>query len=130
MPVEVVVVVVVVPMEDQQQVWMEYHRVLGHAWGRRMVLALKERFYWPGMWRAVEKWQWTCSECLVGSLGMGESLPLKGVSTSYPWESLAVDLLSVGRSGDVSPYVLVAIDLFSRFAFAVPTKDQMVAMAA
>ncbi|XP_048836044.1 uncharacterized protein LOC125711303 [Brienomyrus brachyistius] len=121
---------VVVPEKQRQQVWLEYHRALGHARGRRMVLALQERFYWPGMRRDVEQRQRGCQECLIGSRGKGEPLPLGGINTSYPWEVLAVDYLSMGRPGDTYPYVLVAIDLFSRFAFAVPTRDQTAATAA
>uniref|UniRef100_A0A3B3RCC0 Gypsy retrotransposon integrase-like protein 1 n=1 Tax=Paramormyrops kingsleyae TaxID=1676925 RepID=A0A3B3RCC0_9TELE len=120
---------VVVPEGERRQVWQEYHRALGHARGRRMVLALRERFHWPGLRRDVEKWQQDCEECLVGSRGKGGSPPFSGLQTSYPWEVLAVDYLSLGRPGDPYPYVLVAIDVFSRFAFAVPTRDQTAATA-
>lgn len=47
--------------------------------------------------------------------------PLCTVESSYPWDTLALDYLSMQRPGDIHLYILVIVDLFSRFAFAVPT---------
>lgn len=39
-------------------------------------------------------------------------------------EDLAVNFLSLGRPEDRYPYILVMTNLFSKYAVAVPTKDQ------
>lgn len=46
------------------------------------------------------------------------------ISTIYPFEVVGVDYLSLGCPGDLYPYIQVITDLFSKFALAVPTKDQ------
>lgn len=121
---------VVVPHAMRPAVWQDYHEALGHARGRRLVRALQIRFFWPGMKLDVETWEKECPRCLVGSLGRSEYSPLCSIKTCYPWEIIAVDFLSLGRPWDAYPYVLVAVDLFSRYAFAVPTRDQTAETAA
>lgn len=46
--------------------------------------------------RDVQQWQKECWECP----GKGESLPHGASPTSYPWEILAVNFLSLGRPGE------------------------------
>ncbi|KAF7642910.1 hypothetical protein LDENG_00248420 [Lucifuga dentata] len=43
---------------------------------------------------------------------------------SYPFEVVGVDYFSLGRPEDAYPYILVMTDLFSKYALAVPVKDQ------
>lgn len=102
-----------VPVGERKQVWQEFHQALGHVRGRRLIGALKERVFWPGLTCDVEQWQKACPECLVGGPGRGESVPLGAIPASYPWEILAVDFLSLGRPMDSYPYLLTAIDVFS-----------------
>lgn len=49
---------------------------------------------------------------------------------SYPLETVSIDFLSLGRHGDTYPYLLVITDLFSKYGWAVPTKDQTAATTA
>lgn len=44
---------VVVPHNERQQLWKEFHEALGHARGRRMAKALQHQFFWPGLRRDV-----------------------------------------------------------------------------
>uniref|UniRef100_A0A667XMX4 Integrase catalytic domain-containing protein n=1 Tax=Myripristis murdjan TaxID=586833 RepID=A0A667XMX4_9TELE len=50
--------------------------------------------------------------------------PLLPIESSYPLETVAMDYLSLGRAGDHYQYILVMTDLFSRYSWAVPTRDQ------
>lgn len=60
----------------------------------------------------------------------GPRAPLCSIESGYPWETLALDYLSLQRPGDSHQYILVMVDLFSRFTFAVPTTDQTAATTA
>lgn len=60
----------------------------------------------------------------MGRAGQQEKASLHPVVSQYPFEILAMDYLSLGRVNDSHPYILVITDLFSRYAFAVPTRDQ------
>ncbi|XP_041961809.1 uncharacterized protein LOC121720042 [Alosa sapidissima] len=118
------VTAVVVPVADRRQVWTRYREALGHAKGYRLLAALRERVFWNGMNRDNRRWVRECTQCCLNSNVEGPRAPLCSIDSSYPWETLALDYLSLNRAGDRYPYILVIVDLFSRFAFAVPTKDQ------
>ena len=59
-----------------------------------------------------------------GKLGAPPKAPLCPIPSSYPFETVALDFLSLGRPSDTYQYILVITDLFSRYVLAVPTKDQ------
>ena len=50
--------------------------------------------------------------------------PMQSLVTSFHWEVGALDYLSLGRPNDSYPYILVMTDAFSKYAIAVPTRDQ------
>ena len=60
----------------------------------------------------------------MSKAGPEQRAPLKSIVSSYPFKVVGLDYLSLGRPTDVYPYILVMTDLFSRYAFAIPTKDQ------
>lgn len=115
---------IVVPVAERRGLWTQYHKALGHARGSRLLTALRERLFWVGMGRDNHRWGRECPQCILSSASEGPRAPLCSIQTSYPWETLALDYLSLNRPGDHYQYILVMVDLFSRFAFAVPTTDQ------
>lgn len=115
---------VVIPVDQARQLWEEYHKAAGHASGDRMVSLLRRRFYWVGMSRSARAWANECMNCILGKRGTQPKAPLCSLSPSYPFEIVALDFLSLGRPFDTYPYVLVITDVFSRYALAVPTRDQ------
>lgn len=50
--------------------------------------------------------------------------PLYLIHVSFPLEVVAMDFLLLGRPPDAYPNILVMMDLFTRYAWAVPTRDQ------
>ncbi|XP_051279483.1 uncharacterized protein K02A2.6-like [Dicentrarchus labrax] len=50
--------------------------------------------------------------------------PLNPFTVSYPLEVVGLDFLSLGRPTDTYQNILVATDLFTRFSWAIPTRDQ------
>lgn len=65
-----------------------------------------------------------CNQCAQNQPRREVRAPLQSIVTSYPLEIVAIDFLSLGRDQDTHPYILVMTDLFTRFAWAVPTRDQ------
>lgn len=115
---------VIVPRQETSSVWRQYHNRMGHPSSERTLAALRQRCYWPKMAEDVKRWTETCSQCVCAKAGPEVRAPLIPISTSYPFEVVGVDYLSLGRPGDLYPYILVMTDLFSKYALAVPTKDQ------
>lgn len=117
----------VVPFGRTNALWQDYHRSAGHASPEKVLSILRRRFFWVCMGKAVHAWTTECPTCVVSKAGPEQRAPLKSIESSYPFEVVGLDYLSLGRPGDVYPYILVMTDLFSRYAFAVPTKDQTAA---
>ena len=106
-----------------RSIWEEYHIAAGHAHGDKMMSLLRRRFFWVGMSASARAWTTECTTCVVGKLGQQPKAPLCPIPSSFPFETVALDLLSLGRPVDPYQYIVVITDLFSRYALAVPTKD-------
>lgn len=115
---------IVVPESQARALWEDYHKAAGHPNGDRMMSLLRRRFYWTGMSRNARAWSAECITCVVGKAGAQPKAPLCSIPSSYPFETVAIDYLTLGRPADTYQYILVITDLFSRYALAVPTKDQ------
>uniref|UniRef100_A0A3P9LBQ0 Integrase catalytic domain-containing protein n=1 Tax=Oryzias latipes TaxID=8090 RepID=A0A3P9LBQ0_ORYLA len=82
------------------------------------------------MARDVTDWTNACLQCVCAKRGPEVRAPLMSITTSYPFEVVGLDYLSLGRPEDRWPCILVMTDLFSKYAQAVPTKDQSAATTA
>lgn len=114
----------IVPKQEANGVWRAYHDGMGHPSSERTLAALRKRCYWPRMTQDVKEWTEICLQCVCAKAGLEVRAPLLPITTSYPFEVVGVDYLSLGRPDDQYPYILVMTDLFSKYALAVPTRDQ------
>lgn len=121
---------ILVPTSYAETLWREYHEKGGHPSAERTLTILWKRYFWPGMRRDSTAWASHCPRCVLYKAGPEVRAPLVPIETSYPFHLVGIDFLSLGRPGDPYPYVLVMTDLFSKFAIAVPTKDQTAATTA
>lgn len=115
---------ILVPEAEAHTVWRDYHRAAGHANHDRTLSLLRRRFFWPLMSRDCNEFARECAQCAICKAGPEVRAPLQSIQSTYPFEVVGLDYLSLGRSGDAYPYILVITDLFSRYAVAVPTRDQ------
>uniref|UniRef100_A0A1A8L5P6 Gypsy retrotransposon integrase-like protein 1 n=1 Tax=Nothobranchius pienaari TaxID=704102 RepID=A0A1A8L5P6_9TELE len=115
---------VLIPKGEAQEVWRQYHNEMGHPGSARTLAALRQRCYWPRMMEEVKEWTESCPVCICSKAGPEVRAPLVPIQTSYPFEVVGMDYLSLGRPEDRYPYILVITDLFSKYAVAAPTRDQ------
>ena len=87
---------------------------------RKDILSLKERFYWPGHAKDVQEWCSSCPKCA------GRKTPSREVSTGYPMQIVAVDIVGPISPGETTNrYILVASDYFTKWvdAYAIPNQE-------
>ena len=91
-----------------------------------MLQKLKERFYWPGHFNALQDWCQTCPECATRKLKVPrQRAPLGTITAGYPTQIMAVDLLGpLPESDNGNSYVMVVGDYFTRWMEALPIPNQ------
>lgn len=111
------------PAERHKEVWEKYHEAAAHAGVEKTLSRIRRFFYWPSMEEEVREFQLGCAACGLRDRNRPRA-PLHPVIVSYPLEVVALDFLTLGRPTDRYQNILVMTDLFTRYAWAVPTKDQ------
>ena len=114
----------VLPTKYRKDVLKTLHNEVGHPGKERTVKLARERFYWPGMSSEIEKWTERCDRCLRRKSPMNEKAPLVNVLTTYPLELVCFDYLTLEPSKGGISNILIITDHFTKFALAVPTKNQ------
>ena len=119
----------VVPRTLREEIMQELHAgpLEGHLGVDKTVAKIKERFYWPGMYRDVEQWIRTCASCATRKSAPQQNRgPLQTIKTGYPFQVVAVDILGPLVESDAgNSYILVAGDYFTKWmeAYAIPNQE-------
>ncbi|KAI2650219.1 Transposon Tf2-6 polyprotein [Labeo rohita] len=109
----------------QEEIWQQYHEALAHAGIERTLTRVRYHFFWPKMEEVVRGFHSGCIACsLQKEKNSCKALNLNPISVSCPLEIIALEFLSLGRPNDIYQNILVMINMFTRYAWAVPTKDQ------
>ena len=114
----------VLPKCYRNDVLKGLHNDIGHPGRDRTVSLLRERFFWPGMTKDAEEWIENCDRCVRRKFGSDIRAPLVNVDTSYPLELVCMDYLTLEPSKGGICNILVITDHFTKFAMAIPTKNQ------
>jgi transposase InsO family protein len=101
------------------------HEELGHL-GREKTLAVsQERFFWIGLAKAVSEHVRCCLRCLASkSTNIHQKAPLHPIYTSRALEMITIDFLSLEESKGGYANILVITDHFTKYAIAIPTRNQ------
>ena len=81
----------VVPRTLREEIMQELHAgpLEGHLGVDKTVAKIKERFYWPGMYRDVEQWIRTCASCATRKSAPQQNRgPLQTIKTGYRISSI------------------------------------------
>ena len=119
----------IIPKSLQDKVLQMLHEGLGggHLGTEKMLLRLKERFYWPGHYTDVTDWCRSCSPC---SSRKGPTTnrraPLQNIKAGYPLQMIATDIMGpFPKSATGNTHILVVSDYFTRWAeaYAIPNLE-------
>ena len=102
----------------------ELHNKFGHPGRERTYSLIRDRFYWNGMFKDIDNWIKACHRCLRRKVPTNQRAELVNIETTYPLELVCMDYLSLEESKGGYPYILVITDHFTRFAQAIPTRNQ------
>ena len=113
----------VLPLSSRREVLHHLHDDMGH-FGRDRVLNLaRSRFYWPGMMSEISTYISECESCLKRK-GKDPVAELVNMTSSQPMELVCMDFLCLEQSSGGYSNILVLTDYFTRYAMAVPTRNQ------
>ena len=99
------------------------HDDMGHQGRDKTTSLIRDRFYWYGMTKDIEEHVRNCHRCICRKTPVDRA-PLVNINTYQPLELVCMDFLSLETSKGGFQSILVITDHFTRYAVAVPTKNQ------
>ena len=113
----------VVPSSHQARAMSGVHEELCHSGHQTTLRLARQRFFWPFMASMIERKCKNCERC-VRRKAIPEKAPLHSIQTTYPMELLCMDFLSLEPDSSGTKDILVMTDHFTKYAIAIPTKNQ------
>uniref|UniRef100_A0A3Q3JNV5 Gypsy retrotransposon integrase-like protein 1 n=1 Tax=Monopterus albus TaxID=43700 RepID=A0A3Q3JNV5_MONAL len=114
----------VLPEQYRSRALEGLHDEIGHLGPERVLSLARARVYWPRMKASVEKKCQACERCFRRKAQPQRAAPMVNIKTTYPLELVCMDYLSIEPDNRDTRNILVITDHFTKFAVAVPTKDQ------
>jgi hypothetical protein len=119
----------IAPREIREGILQELHagELGGHLGEEKTLGKVKQRFYWPGMQKDVERWCRTCEACATRKTAPKKNRsPLQTIQAGYPMQVVGVDIMGpLPESEAGNSYVLVASDYFTKWVevYAIPNQE-------
>lgn len=115
----------VLPSVLKSQLLEAVHDLMGHQGGDRTIQLAWSRCYWPGMHREIDTYVKNCSRCTLAKMPRRKiHAPMGNLLASRPLEVVAIDFTQLEKAADGRESVLVMTDVFTKYTWAVPTRDQ------
>ena len=100
------------------------HDEAGHQERDPTLSLMKSRFDWPGMDGDIEKYVRNCPRCIMRKAQGKTAAKLVVVDSTYPMDLVCMDFLSLEMFAGGNEHILVITDHFTRYAQAIPTRNQ------
>ena len=113
----------VIPKSHRNWALYGVHDEVGHRGAQTTLRLARQRFFWPFMSNDIEEKCQTCERC-VRRKTSPQKAPMASIQVSSPLELVCMDFLSIEPDGKGVKDVLVITDHFTKYAIAVPTKNQ------
>ena len=111
----------IVPFSYMVSLATQFHIDYGHLGRNKLLSLIYEELWNPRVNQIVSDICRSCPHCQVSKTGTNIARPpMLKISSSFPYELLAVDLLQLPRTSRNNGYCLVAIDHYSKFINVVP----------
>ncbi len=119
----------VVPLSQQPVMLRAAHDAMGHPGVECMMSLLHAHVFFPDMQLHAQHYIRVCEACKLFS-AKAEAADVEHYTASAPFELLHMDFLKLDPCKGGIKNVLVVVDHFTRFAWAIPTRNQTAAMTA
>ena len=113
----------VIPTDVRTEILDSIHNDMGHLGRDRTLDLLQQRCFWPGLYTSVDTWIKKCDRCIRRKT-LPQRAPLVSIESHYPLQLVCMDYLSLERSSGGYENILVMVDHYSKFAVAIPTRNQ------
>lgn len=124
---------IVVLMSMRGQIFNAFHgtKLVGHFGKEKILLTMKQKYYWPGMVNDIDNWCRACKPCarMKDKWGLGK-IPLKKEIHGECWSRIGMDIIGPfpesedrGNGRGRNKYVLVVVDFFTKWAEGYPLVD-------
>ncbi len=118
--------VLVLPRGLRKMVMHEIHAgyTSGHPGITRMTKLVKQRFYWVGMKKDIDKWIKCCFRCVIAKRGPGRGkAPMQVEISGAPFDRCSFDIIGpLPQTARGNRFILTVVDYFSKWAegYALP----------
>ena len=114
----------VVPLSLRPLVYRGIHDEVGHLGSERGVALARSRFYWYRMEDDIKAYCQKCVRCVLRKTPPPRAAYMSSLQSSDPMDLLCIDFLKVDADRWNRTNILVVTDHFTRFARAIPTRNQ------
>ncbi|RXN37405.1 Retrovirus-related Pol polyprotein from transposon 412 [Labeo rohita] len=112
------------PVALRGTVLKSLHDDMGHMGMERTLDLVRTRFFWPKMSSSVEEKIKTCERCVRRKAFPEKAAEMVSIKTTRPLELVCMDFLSLEPDKSNTKDILVITDHFTKYAVAVPTRNQ------
>jgi len=106
------------------------HDDMGHMGRDKTLSVLRERMYWPNMSNDVDQHLRSCDRCIKRKSPTDVKVPMVSIISTQPMELVCIDYLSLEMSKGGFEHLLVITDHYTKYAVAVPTRNQSATVTA
>ena len=114
----------VVPLSSRPLVYRGIHDEVGHLGSERGVALARSRFYWYHMEDDIKAYCKRCVRCVLRKTPPPRAAYMSSLQSSGPMVLPCIDFLKVEADRWNRTNILVVTDYFTRFARAIPTRNQ------
>ena len=116
---------VVLPRDKISYVLKLIHDRSGHQGIDRVAKLFQHRFYYSGYYKYIGDYIQSCPKCETVKGTTAHNSAMGRVTALRPFEVLSMDFLRLEQSDQGYQKVLVVMDVFTKFTFAFPTKNEL-----
>ena len=114
----------VIPSAHRTFAFHGVHDDVGHPGHDKSLWLARQRFHWPGMEADFRSRVSSCKSCVCGKTLQVPAAELVPIKTSRPMQLVCMDFLKLDKCKGGYEDVLVITDHFSRYAKAIPCRNQ------
>ena len=116
---------VVIPISLRQSVLEEFHDQNAHPGIDRCYLALREKFFWPKLYKDVREYCSSCYICRTSKIKTHFKRAFNPLPITRPFARYSIDFIGpITETPEGYKHILLVVETFSRWPEAFPLKTQ------